>query len=64
MSYEPPQCCGTTCGWAERAGVWVCEHRSHHRFNDFGEQVDENGDTALRAEIAVVRRAHPSRNLG
>lgn len=64
MSYKPPECCGMPCGWAERAGVWVCDLRSHHRYNDFGEPVDENGDTALQAEIAAVRRANPSRALG
>ena len=62
--YEPPECCGETCGWAARAGVWVCQYRSHHRYNDFGEQVDEYGDTEFQAEIAAARRAHPSRTVG
>lgn len=61
--YEPPECCGLPCGWAERAGVWVCQHRAHHWYNDAGEPVDDEGNTEWQAQIVAARRANPSRHL-
>lgn len=62
--YEPPRCCGEVCGWAEHAGVWVCQHRTDHCFNDDGVPVDRDGRTVRQQQIHLAREANPSRLLG
>lgn len=57
-AYSPPECCGQTCEWSEFQRFWICRHRDHHRYNDFGEEVDESGQTDLERQITLARRAH------
>lgn len=50
------ECCGLPCEWNPDLAVWICIHRSHHRFDRAGEMVSDCGhDRTAETRIAAVR---------
>lgn len=57
-----PWCCGQPMGWYLPIGFWRCYHRGHHRQNDAGESVDEQGNTEEDSKLYEIKMSNLYRN--